>query len=189
VGDAELATAAASGDEGAFSALVERYRRFIFAIAYRIVLDEDDAFDIAQNVLLRLADRIGQFKGQGTFRAWLAAIAANEAISHARSAGRRREDAMDPADIEALSDSRVANGGGMSVGDDARESLDRERRMERVEAAMADLAPQQRAIFALRFHEDMEPAEIAQRLGIPGKQVRSQLCRAVARLRKKLGKE
>ena len=44
--DNRLVAAAASGDQEAFTVLVERYRRYIYTIAFKVVLDEDDALDI-----------------------------------------------------------------------------------------------------------------------------------------------
>lgn len=191
--DAILVAKAAAGDQDAFTLLVERYRRYIYAIAYRIALHEDDALDIAQNVLLRLVERIGQFDGRGPFRAWLAAVTAREAVSYRRRSQRRREDLMAPEEMAAMADGRTADGrtatGGSHAPAAVAEALDGVRRREMVEAAMADLSPQQRAIFALRFQEDMTPKEIAERIGLPAKQVRSQLCRAVARLKEMMAEK
>jgi RNA polymerase sigma-70 factor (ECF subfamily) len=177
----DLAAAAASGDQRAFTVLVERHRRAIYATAYKIVLNEDDALDVAQNVLLRLVERIGQYDGRGTFRSWLAVVVSRESIDHLRRAGRRREAAVDQETLEAAPDERPS-----ARRSNPRAAYEATERRERVEAAMADLSPQQRAIFALRFREDMPSDEIADRLGLPPKQVRSQLSRAIARLRQML---
>ena len=181
--DEQLAAAAAGGDEEAFTCLAGRYRRYVYAIAYRVVLDEEDALDVTQEVLLKLARRIGQFEGRGTFRAWLAAIATREALNHRRRPDRR-EVATDPEKLACLEGESLA--GRLPS---PREALERRERLERVGRAMGRLTPQQRAIFALRLGEQMTPGEIAERLGIPGAQVRSQLSRALATLRRVLGRE
>jgi RNA polymerase sigma-70 factor (ECF subfamily) len=180
--DNDLAAAAARGDQEAFALLVERYRRYIYAIAYRIALNEDDALDITQNVFVRLVEKIGAFRGRGPFRAWLATIASREALSHLRRPARRREAATEPDALERLADHRGASRSG-----DVRQALDDAYRRRQVEEAMMTLSPQQRAIFALRLKEDMPPREIARQLGLPPRQVRSQLHRAIARLRQIVG--
>lgn len=220
--DRILASAASNGDPAAFTALVERYRAYVYAIAYRIVLHEDDALDIAQTVFLRLVERIGDFEGRGPFRRWLAAIAVREALSHRRRE-RRREEPTDPDTLDRLredpaggavarSGSHMATSGGMAArnrtpggGADSGGGVDsvasgrsalsppqvvlRNERRARVEAAMAELSPQQRAVFTLRFKEDMDSKEIAERLDLQPGQVRVQLCRAVVRLRELVGEE
>lgn len=181
--DTTLAARAAKGDGEALTALVERYRRYVYTIAFKIALNEEDALDIAQNTFVRLVEKIGDFRGEGEFRSWLAAIAAREAINHLRRPSRR-EEAMSPETFEEIADSPAAEARG-----DPRARLDAEQRRGLVEQAMKRLAPQQRAVFALRFMEDMGPKEIANRLGLPAGQVRSQLNRAIARIREVLAKE
>jgi len=56
----------------------------------------------------------------------------------------------------------------------------------KVETAMSVLSPQQRAIFALRFREDMGPKEIAENLGLKAGQVRTQLFRSIEKIRAEL---
>jgi len=174
----ELAAAAAAGDEQAFTQLVERYRSYVYTIAYKIALDEDDALDIAQNVLVRLIEKIGAFNGTGTFKAWLGTIAVREAVSFLRRAGAR-EVPTAPETLQEIPDQGFDGRGRR----DPLEALDAAQRRRRVETAMRQLAPQQRAIFALRFVEDMRPKEIAERLGLPPRQVRSQLHNAIDRIR------
>lgn len=181
--DQALAAAAAAGDRRAFTVLVERYRRYLYAIAYRIVLDEDDALDAVQNTLLQLARKIGDFGGRGSFRGWLAAIAVRQALDLRRREGRA-ELPTDPGELATLADRRHPGAPG-----EAREALVLSERRERVAEAMGQLSAQQRAIFALRFYEELGPAAIAERLGLPAPQVRAQLSRAVARLRQIIAEE
>ena len=178
--DRSLAAAAAGGDREAFAALVEHYRRYIYAIAYKISLHEEDALDITQNVMLALVRKIGLYRGDGPFRSWLAAVAAHEALNFVRRRSRRVEAPTDPADLDKLT---AARGNPSAAHADPREAAEHAQRRRLVEEAVAGLSPQQRAIFLLRFREEMWPREIAERLGLPAKQVRSQLHRALARLR------
>ena len=181
--DSALAAAAAGGDQRAFAILVERYRRYIYAIAWRIVLDEEEALDVAQETLIKLSRNIGRWQARGSFRSWLGAIASRTALDRRRAPARR----MRPVDPQWF----AAGGRGRLVGSAEAapspvEILVAAERRERVHAAMVVLAPQQRAILQLRLVEGLLPAEIAERLGIPARQVRSQLSRAVIRLKAEL---
>jgi len=182
--DSTLAAAAANGDQSAFTLLVERYRAYIYTIAWRIALNEDDALDIAQNVLLRLVEKIGLFSNRGPFRAWLATLTAREAMGYLRRPSRRAEMAMEPSCLEEIADSRSCRAEAKPWA-----GLEAAQRKEMVERAVEGLSIQQRAIFLLRFHEEMLPAAIAEQLDLPARQVRSQLHRAVRRIREAVAAE
>jgi RNA polymerase sigma-70 factor (ECF subfamily) len=174
--DTALAAAAAEGDQQAFATLFERYRLLVYTIAYKILLHEDDALDATQNVFAKVARDVGQFRGHGSFKGWLARIASNEAFSILRNP-RRRETPTEPEEMQMLIDKDQANN------HNVRQQLDERKKRLLVHEAMAELSPQQRAIVALQFLEDIGPAEIAERLNMPAGQVRSQLFRAVQKLK------
>jgi RNA polymerase sigma-70 factor (ECF subfamily) len=176
VDDATLAQAAAHGEQNAFATLFERYRHLVYSIAWKITLNVEDSLDVTQNVFTRLAEKIGRYQGRGSFRSWLAAIAANEAVNILRRPERRYEMPTEPDIIASIIDEKHA-------GNNPSKTIETQERRELVEKAMAGLSPQQRAIFTLRWREEMTPAEIAERLGIPAGQVRSQICHAIAKIR------
>lgn len=175
--DNRLAAAAAKGDQDAFTILVERYRPYVYRIAYKITLHEDDALDVTQNVFVRLVEKIHYFNGRGKFRTWLATIATREAINRLRSPSRR-ETSTERQILEGMSEERRSRDT-----NDPREKLETVEQRRLVEWAMGHLSAQQRAIVALRLSEDMTPKEIAEHLGLPARQVRLQLHRAIAKIR------
>lgn len=69
-GDIALALQAAGGSRASLEELVRRHQRWIYAIALRMMLNPSDAADIAQEALLRVVTRIGQFEGRSSFRTW-----------------------------------------------------------------------------------------------------------------------
>lgn len=179
--DETLAMTAAQGDQNAFGILFEKYKRYVYTIAWKITLNEEDALDATQTVFLRLLEKIGSFQARSSFRSWLAALTANETVNLLRSSKRNRTISMDPRDI-----SQVADTGSRCSAADPRNILDTKQKCSLVEKSMSILTPQQRAILTLRMKEDMQPKQIAEYLGLPSSQVRSQLCWAISRIRKTL---
>jgi RNA polymerase sigma-70 factor, ECF subfamily len=103
--DEELAAKAAreSSDGPAFVALVERFRPRVWRICYRLLSNEQDAADAAQEVFLRLFLHRNRFAGQSKYATWVHAIAVKTCLSMRRSRGRRQrhEDIASEAQWEA----------------------------------------------------------------------------------------
>jgi len=183
VDDDQLAVASARGDQEAFTVLMTRYRRHIYSIAYKITLNREDALDVTQNVLLHLGRRIRKYRPTGRFRSWAGVIAAREAIDFLRRPCHREQTA------ESASLERLSHEGSNRSHGEARQALEAKEQKDLVEEAMKGLSPQQRAIVTLQLSEDLGPAEIARHLGLRAKQVRSQLHRAIQRIRTILERE
>lgn len=77
--DGALVAHAAAGDRAAFAMLVERHYDFVFRVAFRWCGDRADAEDVAQEVCVRLARAIANFKGESRFTTWLYALTINAA--------------------------------------------------------------------------------------------------------------
>ena len=86
--DAALA-AIRAGDETAFGALAERYRRQLHVHCYRMLGSFDDAEDLVQETLLRAWRARASFEGRSTFRTWLYRIATNACINAIERGPRR----------------------------------------------------------------------------------------------------
>ncbi|MCA9442983.1 MAG: sigma-70 family RNA polymerase sigma factor [Candidatus Omnitrophica bacterium] len=150
----------------------------VYNLAYRVTLHEEEALDVTQQVFVRLSEKIHLYDGQGCFRSWLSTMAVRMAIDRTRSKSRREI----PTSPEIFEDrERVAGREGESH---PRAVLERRRTTERVAEAMEKLSAQQRAILLLQLHEDLGPKEIAERLGLPAQQVRSQRARGIEKLKK-----
>jgi RNA polymerase sigma-70 factor (ECF subfamily) len=74
------ALAAAAGDQAAFAALTERYRRELQLHCYRLLGSFEESEDLVQETFLRAWRRRTTFEGRSTFRAWLYAIATNACL-------------------------------------------------------------------------------------------------------------
>jgi RNA polymerase sigma-70 factor, ECF subfamily len=102
--DAETAVAAArAGDESAFAALVESYRRELQLHCYRMLGSLEDAEDMVQETFLRAWRRRESFEGRSSFRAWLYKIATNACLD----ALKRRPSRVLPPAVAGAADPRV----------------------------------------------------------------------------------
>jgi RNA polymerase sigma factor (sigma-70 family) len=160
---------AADGDQAAFARLVAEHHPSMVRVAYAISGDAEAAADAVQIAWSIAWRRLGSLRDEGTIRAWLVAIAANEARK-----GRRRQAGRGVVDIS----STLAVGPGGDPAD----------RIATVDLARAlrSLAPDDRTLLALRFVAGLDSTEIATQLGISGSGVRSRLARLIARLRTEL---
>jgi RNA polymerase sigma-70 factor (ECF subfamily) len=171
-GEAALIEACRRGERAALHALYERYRRRVFALLLRIC-GSDDAEELSQEVFLRAFRGIGKFRGEAQLSTWMYRLAVNAALSHAsRSSARRRRLGSD----EELAEVPAPPAG---EGDP--------RLRARLEAALAELPAGYRAVLVLHDIEGLQHEEIAQVLGCRVGTSKSQLHKARAQMRRKLG--
>lgn len=179
--DEELVAAFVGGSESAFTLLVRRYKDRVVNFLYRMLGDEEDALDIAQEAFVRLHARAHTYRPVAKFSTWFFTIAANLARSELRRrkwvapwrvrAGNAGSRPPEPADPGGLPDDRAA------------EAL----RAEAVAAALADLPDAFREAVVLHYIEDRSYEEICAMLGIRMGTLKSRLNRARALLASRLG--
>jgi len=178
--DEELALALKEGDEAAFDEIVRRHQGRVYAVAYRITSNREDALDVAQEALLKAYRKIGSWQPSGGFVSWLLKLTANQAIDHIRRRKRRGLQQFDENYIESqLADHSVAGNTETSVWAN---EIDR-----RVHRALDVLSESQRAVFVMRHYEGMQLAAIAEVLGCTVGSVKVHLFRALRKLQKELG--
>jgi RNA polymerase sigma-70 factor (ECF subfamily) len=90
--DEQLAAEAAreGADGPAFTALVERFRDRVWRICYRLLAQENDAQDAAQEVFVRLFMQRAGFRGDSKYATWVHGVAVRTCLAIRRSRGRRR---------------------------------------------------------------------------------------------------
>ncbi len=89
--DAELIERTRRGDRAAFQELVEKYQRRIYAVAYGLLGNREDALDAVQEAFIKAYKSIDRFKGKSGFYTWMYRIATNAAIDLGRKQSRRDE--------------------------------------------------------------------------------------------------
>jgi RNA polymerase sigma-70 factor, ECF subfamily len=168
------------GDLTGLDGLMERHQDPLFRYLRRLLGDETVAEDLFQQTWVRVAERVRRYDPSRPFRPWLLAVGHNLALDHFR---RRRPDGLDEADGAVSPPGRGTAASGAA---DPLVRLAARERRERLEAALAGLAPYDREAIALRFHEDLPLAEIARVLGVPVPTAKARLYRALGRLRERL---
>jgi RNA polymerase sigma-70 factor, ECF subfamily len=170
-----------SGDDRAFDALMERYKRPILSFVYRMLGDATEAEDVAQDVFVRAygAMRKPAFRQTtGAFSTWLFQIARNAALDCLRR--RKRHPAES---LAAMPDD------GAAVASTARTAVDETAAKEtsaQIAAAVALLPEDQRTTVVLAEYEDLSYAEIAAAMKCSQKSVEGRLSRARQFLRQRL---
>ncbi len=158
ISDLELVQKAARGDQTAFEELVKEYQQKVYTIAYGISHDQHDAFDIAQEVFIKIYKKLKDFRGASSFYTWLYRITANVAIDFQR---RKKKVVTVDFDEKILEEPRVE---ARTVEDkkyDPRETLDRKEIHGAVLKAIETLPEDQRATIVLRELENLSYKEIA----------------------------
>ena len=87
--DLDLIERTKRGDRTALDTLIRRHQPFIYNVAWKMVHDPSDAWDLTQETLLIVITKIGQFQGKSSFRTWLYRIVFNEFL---RGKRRKSED-------------------------------------------------------------------------------------------------
>jgi len=163
-----------------FTPLVEAHQRRIYRVLLGMTRDPDAAQNLTQECFLKAYQKRGTFRGEASVGVWLLKIAVNLARDHRRSRLREFWDrlASSSAEVEEL---------GQSLPDPQaspeRVILGREE-VSGVWAAVQKLPAQQRAVFVLRFVEEMSLEEIAEATSLKVGTVKTHLFRAVHAVRR-----
>lgn len=157
------------GDPGAMAELVDRWERPLFYYIRRLVDTEEDAWDLLQDVWLKVIREVRKLREPGAFPTWVYRIARNTAISHLRKKVPARSLTTEEGDLE------IPDGNP----DEAVKDLE----AAEVHRALATLSLPHREVLTLRFLEDFSLAEIAQVTGAPEGTVKSRLFHAKRALR------
>src|SRR5262245_25490151 len=172
---------ARQGDGDAFRVLVERHSHKAFRLAFRMTGNEHDAEDVVQETFLRAYRQLGRFEARANFGTWLYRITANCAIDLMRTRRGRQAETCEPQPGETDSMPPVADEG--HGPERLAESAEIARR---VDAAMSDLSPLERAAFTLRHHEGRSIQEISKMLNLSSSAAKHSVFRAVRKLRGRL---
>jgi RNA polymerase sigma-70 factor (ECF subfamily) len=161
-----------SGKTDCFAPLLERYSVQVFSLVVKIVGNREEAEELAQDVFVKAYSSLSSFRGDSRFSTWIYRIACNMAIS----AMRRKKTKHLLAD-----ESQLAN-----LPDEPDETMfdpiDPDERLIRLNRALEQLPPEERAMITLFYKDDKSLAEIAVITGLTETNVKTKMFR----IRKKL---
>ncbi|WP_249019506.1 RNA polymerase sigma factor [Conexibacter sp. S30A1] len=186
--DAQLLERLRSGDEAAFSALVERHHDPMLRLARTFVQSQAVAEEIVQDTWVAVLHGIENFEGRSSLRTWLLAILVNRA----RSTGAREARTVPSADpTPAVDAARFNAGGGWSTppeqwAEDVEARLSADTLAPVIREELERMPARQRAVVMLRDVDQLRSDEVCQVLGLSAVNERVLLHRGRGRLRQAL---
>jgi RNA polymerase sigma-70 factor, ECF subfamily len=159
--DESLVKAARQGELAAFEELVFRHRDPIYARAFSMTRNEEDAVDLSQEAWIKGWQRLEQFQGDSSFTTWMTRIVINLCLDHLRKQKRHRTDSIEAMDDES---------GGVErqmpvVTINPAAGLERAELRGKIDEALSQLSPEHRTVLVLHEFEDLEYKEIAKTVG------------------------
>jgi RNA polymerase sigma factor (sigma-70 family) len=175
--EAEIISRVLSGDQQAFSGLIERYQNYVFTLVLRFVRVREDAEEIAQDVFVKAFRSLADFRGDARFSTWLYTIVRTSSLTFLRKK---------KLDIASLDDER----NGLQL--ESRESgfpanlVEQKSRQAMLSDAIRMLGPDDAQVITLFYKADQSLEEIGRVMGIDPNTAKVKLHRARQRLKGKL---
>ena len=172
--DAQLLALIVRGENWALSEIYDRYARFVFALALKLLNDNASAEEIVQQVFTKVWRRARDYRAErGKFSTWLISIAHHQCVDELR---RRRRHPIADLSYWDLLDRSVGDNELPQPGSHTFEQV-------RVREALQQIPTQQRIVIELAFWGGMTHEEIALRCDSPLGTVKSRLRLGMHRLK------
>ena len=158
--DETLVKAAQKGGMQAFEELVARHRDKIYARAFSMMRNEEEAVDLSQEAWVKSWQKLNQFQGQSSFVTWMTRITINLCLDQLRRQKRFRTESIEQMDEES---------GGVErqmpvVTPNPTEGLERVELRRRIDEALGKLSYEHRTVLVMHEFEELEYKEIAKRM-------------------------
>ncbi len=148
--DLELVKRFQKGDEAAFNELVLRYQEKVYWVARRFLNDHDHADDIVQEVFCKAYEALKEFRSESSIYTWLYRIAVNVALNTIRRQKLRDffriDEFFESEDVSAETPDRL---------------FEQQEQKSLIEEAIRSLPEKQKAVFIMRYYDEMRYEEIA----------------------------
>ena len=159
--DEKLVRRAQRGDMPSFEELVARHRDKIYARAFSMMRNEDEAVDLSQEAWVKGWQRLHQFQGEASFATWMTRIVINLCLDQLRKLKRGRADSIEQMEDES---------GGVErhlpiVNPNPTERLERGELRQRIDRALNQLSHEHRTVLILHEFEELEYKVIAKKMG------------------------
>ncbi|MBN1440956.1 MAG: sigma-70 family RNA polymerase sigma factor [Anaerolineales bacterium] len=174
--EAEIVARAQAGDAGAFELLVVEHQSYVFNLAFRVLGNEQEAEDTAQEAFVRAWQALPRFRGQSKFGTWLYRIVTN--LCYNRLPRLRRE-------FAAIGEEEIVDHPDPRTGDPD-QGLENSERRAWLHRQIEALPETYRLLVTLRYQRDLPYEEIASITSLPMGTVKTGLFRAKEKLRSAL---
>ncbi len=168
------------GDKQAFSELIDRYKRLVSHIVYKMIKSNEDRQDVCQDVFIKVFQNLGNFNGDCKLSSWIGRIAYNTSLNHL---GKKRAELWDDfspeMSLDSLPDASMLLDEGIANSD----------MVEKITEEVGSLPAPYNVIVALYHLDEMSYQEIAEVTGMPVGTIKSYLFRARRLLRERLAKK
>ncbi|MDO4581994.1 MAG: sigma-70 family RNA polymerase sigma factor [Bacillota bacterium] len=175
--DEQLVGLVLEGKITAFEILVNRYQKQIFALAYRLGGDYDEAQDMAQEAFVRIYRELARFDQSRSFFSWMYRVAHNVCINHLHKR---------PKNTTPLDDFYMAAENNSSLDALPPELFEQKEHAQMIGEAIAALPEEYRLPLVLKYLEDMSYQQIAEQMSLPVTTIETRLFRARNMLKKLL---
>ena len=168
------------GDQLAWDAIVQQYRRKVFNVAYKFVGRHEEAEDLTQDIFIKIFKSLGTFDRRANFQTWLISVSRNLCIDHYRSVRQERQAIDHQIDPNELSP--VAHEPGPIA------AIEQQDRVLLLREALAALPESLRKAVLMRDIQELTYQEIADRLHLPEGTVKSRINRGRTELARQIRK-
>ncbi len=145
------------GDLEAFEELVARHRDKIYARAYSMMKNEEEAIDLSQEAWVKGWQRLAQFQGDASFATWMTRIVINLCLDQIRKQKRQQTESIEELDEESGGVERQ-----MPIfAPDPLAGLERAELRKEIDKALGQLTHEHRTVLVLHEFQEMEYKEIA----------------------------
>jgi len=156
----------ANGNDDAFHAVVSVHAGRVFRLARRIVKNDEDASDVAQDVYLTMHRKLPEFRGESEIGSWVHRVTCNAALMHlrknARHTGHLNDEILENVGCPDYVETSVAN----------------RQLLTQLKAAFRRLSRKHQEVLEMRVGEDLSIGEMAQTLGLSVPATKSRIHRA-----------
>ncbi|MDD2586173.1 MAG: sigma-70 family RNA polymerase sigma factor [Syntrophomonadaceae bacterium] len=186
VSEAQLIKKSLQGDMRSFEELVEQYQNKVYALSYRYMGNEEDAYDMTQEAFIKAYRSLRSFKGDSGFGTWLYRIVTNVCLDEIR----RRKRRIVPLSLDeplSTSDGDEVEKEIVDTSPTADILYEQKEFAQYIQNILDQMKSDHKTVIILRDMMELSYEEIAQVLNCSMGTVKSRLSRARSILRKKLG--
>lgn len=158
-----------TGDTLYFERLYSRFFKKVYYQVLAYVKEPHEAQDVAQDIFVKLYDRLGKFQGKSSFSTWLYTFARNTVLDHLRKKGKIQEQYIEDSRLEAIPE----------VADEELLQI----RSEKLAYILDQVSPDEKAILIMMYANEWKMDEIAEVMGVSLSAIKMRIKRAKLKVR------